>query len=617
MVERGRQVDMGDDATERRGDALIGATIGRYRIEELVGRGGMGVVYRAHDEHLGRTVAVKVLTDERAADPYFRDRFLRESRLLASLDHPNIVPVFEADELDGHLFIAMRYVPDPDLGRLIAAEGALGAERSVSIVSQVADALDAAHAAGLVHRDVKPGNVLIATGIATTPGGHAYLTDFGLTKSTTSRSGLTQVGHFVGTPGYIAPEQIEGEGSVDHRADVYALGCILYNCLTGDVPFPRESVMASLWAHVKEPPPKPSAHRSSLGPAFDGVIETALAKAPADRYQTCGALAAAARAALQGSGPMMANVNATLLARAHAATAEPGAIEAPTLPGRSRSAARTPIGDPRARLPLGIGIAAVVMLAVLLMSGSALSGATPSSKTQPVASASADSGVAALANGSTPTPSPTLPPDGVGPVGGRIELVGRFNDEPNRMITTESTVTVMVTDEPQDPSGIVAMAVSGSPARPSGDRGYAPSTTWTLDASSGTQTVYAWFMDAGGAWSEPIRASIEFDHPPVAGSSVRFGGVCRDGPQGYELLPYVATDRDGPDTLKVVALSWTDPRTGTTTDWSGSISSDGASAVLAFPVVGRGDTSFLVDFVVRDHRGADAAGVFAFDFEGC
>ena len=177
----------------------------------------------------------------------------------------------------------------------------MDAGKTVAIIGQVADALDAAHVAGLVHRDVKPGNILVMPGATSALAGHAYLTDFGLTKSTGSDTGLTKIGQFVGTPGYVAPEQIEGRG-VDHRADVYALGCILYNCLSGDVPYPRDSTVASLWAHLKEPPPRLSEHRKGLPKGLDAVIARALAKSPDDRYQTCGALAQAAREAIETKG---------------------------------------------------------------------------------------------------------------------------------------------------------------------------------------------------------------------------------------------------------------------------------------------------------------------------
>jgi len=280
-------------------DPRIDTSFGRYRIEARLGSGGMGVVYRATDTRLGRPVALKMLAPERAADPAFRERFLREGRLAAALDHPHVVTVYEADETDGVLYLAMRYVPGPDLGTLLAREGPLAPGRAVELVAQVADALDAAHAAGLVHRDVKPANILVVPGHDRGSVGDAYLTDFGLTKPADSASGagLTLAGQFVGTPGYVAPEQIEGKVPVDHRADVYALGCVLYNALTGSIPYPRDSTMAVLWAHVWEPPPHVSEARPGLAP-FDAVLERALAKDPAARFQTAGSLAAAARRAL-------------------------------------------------------------------------------------------------------------------------------------------------------------------------------------------------------------------------------------------------------------------------------------------------------------------------------
>ena len=274
----------------------VGQPFGRYTIEAILGRGGMGVVYRATDSRLERVVALKTLGSERSADPAFRERFLRESRTLARLKHPHIVPIWEADEAAGELYIAMQYVEGQELGTLLERAGPLEPARAVELIAQVADALDAAHAAGLVHRDVKPANILVERGRRGILD-HAYLTDFGLTKPVAALSGLTMAGQFVGTPGYVAPEQIEGK-PVDHRADIYALGCVLYNCLTGTVPFPRDSTIAALWAHLWEPPPRPSEVRSELPAGFDAVVATALAKTPGERYQTAGALASAARAAL-------------------------------------------------------------------------------------------------------------------------------------------------------------------------------------------------------------------------------------------------------------------------------------------------------------------------------
>ncbi|MDQ4049118.1 MAG: serine/threonine protein kinase, partial [Actinomycetota bacterium] len=274
------------------GELQPGSRFAGFQIESVLGAGGMGVVYRATQLALERTVALKLITPDFAADEDFRERFKRESRLAASIDHPNVVTVYEAGEDAGQLYIAMRYVEGTDLHALIAAEGALEPARATHLLSQVAGALDAAHAHGLVHRDVKPANVLIAVG------DHAYLTDFGLTKRTAS-VGPTKTGQWVGSADYVAPEQIQGE-PVDARADVYALGCVLYHMLTGKPPFTRDSEVAKIWAHVNDPPP--SLPESSTGPppALDGVIRRAMAKAPGDRYPSAGDLGRAASAGLEG-----------------------------------------------------------------------------------------------------------------------------------------------------------------------------------------------------------------------------------------------------------------------------------------------------------------------------
>jgi len=274
-------------------DSRIGTTIAGYRIESVLGRGGMGVVYLAEQVALSRKVALKVLAPELAEDPKFRDRFLRESRIAASLEDPNILPVHEAGEQDGALFIAMRYVKGIDLRRLIDEQGPLSPERTAAIISQVASALDTAHAQGLIHRDVKPANVLLVPG---TPD-KVYLGDFGLTKRATSDSGVTRTGQFVGTLDYAAPEQFTGE-ALTSATDTYSLGCVLYECLTGEVPFPRDREAAVLHAHLNEPPPRPTATRPELPEAVDAVVARALAKKPADRFENAGELAAAARETL-------------------------------------------------------------------------------------------------------------------------------------------------------------------------------------------------------------------------------------------------------------------------------------------------------------------------------
>jgi serine/threonine protein kinase len=260
----------------------IGDDLAGYRIHALAGRGGMGVVFRAEHLHLGRLVALKVLTADLAHNRRFRERFIREARTTARLDHPNIVPVFDAGEADGLLYIAMKYIDGVDLGELIDAEGRLSPQRTVDLLTDIADALDVAHSAGLMHRDVKPGNVLVDNR-------RPYLTDFGLTERISARAALTAAGPTVGTAAYLAPEQIRGQ-DVDARSDIYALGCVLYECLTGNVPFVRNSEMAVLWAHLEQEPEPPSRRVDGLPAALDAVFATALAKRKQDRYTSCGQL---------------------------------------------------------------------------------------------------------------------------------------------------------------------------------------------------------------------------------------------------------------------------------------------------------------------------------------
>ncbi len=268
-----------------------GSVFAGYRIDGVVGRGGMGVVYRAYDPSLERPVALKLIAPELAGDQRFRERFLRETRVAASLEHPHILPVHAAGEHEGSLFLAMRLVEGEDLGSRLAREGPLEPEPALEIAGEVAGALDAAHARALVHRDVKPGNVLVASS------GESYLCDFGLTKRTTAQSGLTATGEFLGTLDYLAPEQIRG-GPADGRADQYALACLLYECLAGEPPFRRESEAQTLWAHMHEPSPSLRAKRADLPAAADEALARALAKEAEQRYESCGAFVAAFRAAL-------------------------------------------------------------------------------------------------------------------------------------------------------------------------------------------------------------------------------------------------------------------------------------------------------------------------------
>jgi serine/threonine protein kinase len=270
-------------------DQRIGTELGGYRIIEELGRGGTSVVYRAEHVRLARTAALKLLSPG-LGEADFSDRFLRESRLAASLDHPSIVPVYDAGEEDGLLYIAMACVEGTDLKTLIAEEGRLPLRRALWILGQIASALDAAHARGLVHRDVKPANILVG------PEDRAFLSDFGTAKELAA-AGTTRTGIFVGTIEYCAPEQIEG-GEVDARTDVYALACVLYETLTGTPPFHRPSEVAVLNAHLHAPPPPLSKAAPDLPDAMEPVISKALSKSPLDRYATCGEFLDAARAAV-------------------------------------------------------------------------------------------------------------------------------------------------------------------------------------------------------------------------------------------------------------------------------------------------------------------------------
>jgi serine/threonine protein kinase len=272
--------------------------LGGFVLEDVAGRGGMGVVYRARQRQPDRIVAVKVMAPELAHDPTFNARFQRESTIAAQLEHPNVIPVYAAGEEGGILFIAMRFVDGTDLRTLIAQSGRLEPRRATCIVDQVAQALDAAHSQGLVHRDVKPANILIAT-IAGRE--HVYLTDFGLTRHAESSSGLTitGTGAFLGTIDYVAPEQARGE-HVDARSDVYALGCVLFHALTGVVPYPAANDLAKLFAHATQPPPTLHERGVHAPAALEAVLARAMAKSPDERFHSAGDLGRAAVAAATG-----------------------------------------------------------------------------------------------------------------------------------------------------------------------------------------------------------------------------------------------------------------------------------------------------------------------------
>jgi Protein kinase domain/SPOR domain len=275
----------------------VGSVLGRYRLEEEIGRGGMGVVFRGRDELLHRSAAVKVLSAALADDEQFRLRFLREMRMASALEHPNVVPVYEAGQVGHHLYLATRFIEGEDLRAAIQRHGALAPARVAAIAAGLAAALDAAHARGLIHRDVKPANVLLA---APTDGGeeHVFLTDFGLARETASESGLTNTGQWMGTVDYVAPEQLEGGGLVSARSDIYSMACLLFEALTGHVPY-EGGLARKVAGHTSEPLPSVGTGVPCHA-ALDAVLARATAKRPADRHPSAGDLGRAVAAAVRG-----------------------------------------------------------------------------------------------------------------------------------------------------------------------------------------------------------------------------------------------------------------------------------------------------------------------------
>jgi hypothetical protein len=354
-----------------------------YRIERRLGRGGMGLLYLALEPGLERRVALKLIAPEAADDEVFARRFAEESKIAASIEHPNVVPIYAAGEEAGVPYIAMRYVAGADLAKRLVREVRLDPAVAVELIAQIGNGLDAIHAAGLIHRDVKPANVLLSGGDGAE---HAYITDFGVARNVATESGLTQTGRFVGTLDYVAPEQISG-GTVDARVDVYALGCLLFKLLTGEVPFPKDGEAARLYAHLNDPPPAPSLYVPEVSMALDDVVIRAMSKAPEDRYPSAGDLGRAAEAALQGERPSLPE---RTVATGMAATrtsetvaSEPTAQTRPLADGESATAAK-PAAKAQGRrrlVAIAGGALALVAVAALvaLLSGGGGSGSDASS----------------------------------------------------------------------------------------------------------------------------------------------------------------------------------------------------------------------------------------------
>jgi serine/threonine protein kinase len=399
-----------------------------YRIEQRLGRGGMGVLYLAHEPGLERRVALKLIAPEAAADEVFALRFAEESKIAASIEHPNVVPIYAAGKEAGVPYIAMRYVAGADLAKRLAREGRLEPGVAVEIVAQVGNGLDAIHAAGLVHRDVKPANVLLSGDEAA----HAYITDFGVARNVSTESGLTQTGRFVGTLDYVAPEQISG-GEIDARVDVYALGCLLFKLLTGEVPFPRDGEAARLYAHLNDPPPAPSLYVPECSMTLDDVVIRAMSKSPEDRYPSAGDLGRAAQAALRGEQPALPERTvATGMAATRTAetfAGEPAESPAPTRRAvSSQSTAATQAIPPRRRgWTLGILVATLVVVAGVVIAIAAAGGGS-----EPNTTASGTTGEVSRPRKSKPAEKPLT----------RSELIAKTDS-----ICSDSQATFLATSQ--------------------------------------------------------------------------------------------------------------------------------------------------------------------------
>ena len=499
-----------------------GSMVAGYRIESRIGAGGMAVVFRAYDERLGRSIALKVMPPEWTGDEEFRRRFVAESRAAARVDDPHIIPVYEAGTAGGVLFIAMRLVAGTDLRGVLRREGALLPGRALDLLSPVASALDAAHAAGLVHRDVKPGNILVDE----RPGrpDHVYLADFGLSKGAGAGVSLTGAGNYLGTPGYSAPEQVQGH-DVDGRADQYALACVAFELLTGQAPYERDLPMAVLLAHVSAPPPSLAARRPGMPPAADRVVARALAKRPEQRYASCREFTDTLREAFglppYGSGGIATLPGAAAREPASPApgpgtTADLHRVPSPMQAMAAGQGARSgpgsgdsgPARHPRRR-PLVIGLAGAVLVAAVAIPWWLLS-----SPGGPVAKTPARTRAAALARPSAilaaPVGSHAVESAAFKP-GTATLAVGLFNGDVDLWDTAAKKITKVLHDPGGRTDGVglvvfgpggTTMAVGdGSDVYLWDTAGRAAAITATLPAPVGTsgQSVTSVAFGPGGA----------------------------------------------------------------------------------------------------------------------
>lgn len=454
-------------------ETYVGREVAGYLLEEVIGRGGMGVVYRAEHVRLGRKAALKVVAPQIAREPKFRERFLRESRTAGSLDHPNVIPLYDAGEADGVLYIAMRFVDGVDLSSMIASEGKLEPARTARIVAQVASALDAAHEAGLVHRDVKPSNVLLpARGAGR--GEHAYLGDFGLTKRVLSESGVTGSSAFLGTIAYVAPEQIEGK-AVDARADQYSLACLVYECLTGHRPFERETDIATLYAHLRDP--FPSVGEAVDDPTLRAGLDAALARAGSkkteDRFDSCGDFAEEL-VRVTGAGT----------------TTGTSPVTRPVSPARS------------SRLPRGRVLVGLAALAVLVVGGFGLYQVLAGGNGAPVVTGNGVATIDPNTNRATFVTALDSVPSGAVADETAIWIV-RFDADSVTWIdaTTHQALGIGVGAGPTDVTSMVELGDDGNPA----------GLVWVTNTTGETLSK----LDAAQLGPEP-RSSVRLDFRPGA-----------------------------------------------------------------------------------------------------
>ncbi len=569
----------GLQAPGTQGTLMPGSRIAGYLIEEQVGAGGMAVVYRARDEVLGRPVAVKVLSPALASDQEFRTRFLRESRAVAAVDEPHIVPVYGAGDAAGVLYIASRFVAGGDLSRLQrTAGGPLPPAQVADVISQVASALDAAHAIGLVHRDVKPGNILIEQ----IPGrpDHAYLSDFGLSKSATDATGLTAIGRFMGTPDYCAPEQITG-AAVNGRTDQYSLACVAFSLLAGAVPFGRGDSMARLYAHVNSPVPTLTSIMPGLPPAVNGVLARGMAKNPAERFDSCAAFASALRGALgvatgtfqsaslppqpQGLGPTGSfGFEHTVTAGAQHPSLPPGTGGwQPQGPGRGQR-------SPRKRSSLIIGasataaaVVAAIIVGVVLGSRHGNTGGTPDLTRSSGATTPAAKGTSPAAGS-----LPASPADHTGtavlvgaltPPRGSLMKNAFFSPDGN-YVAAASTKSEIYIFSPETLKLVKTLSVGADevayPVSFSSDDKTLYAVGWTsssykmydLDVASGKATVYSMPGDESETWNGVSGAMIGLyaSTGPVTEYNAATGKVHAQVPNpGKSAVANAGPDADG------------------------------------------------------------------------